>query len=378
MANEEQLRLLKEEGVEAWNAWRQKAQSEEALDWMDLLKVDLSGADLREADLSMADLREAYFIRANLKQTDLKGTNLIRANLRAAYLRGADLREAYLKQTDLMEADLRRANLSMADLRGADLIRAELSEANLKGAELGVADLRGANLNMADLKGADLSWARVGQTVFGSNDLSEVKGLDAVIHRGPSTIGIDTLYRSRGNIPESFLKGAGVPDTFIEYAKSLVGKAIEYYSCFISYSNRDQDFTERLYTDLQSKSIRTWFAPEDLKIGDKFHLRIDESIRIHDKLLLILSKTSVASSWVEREVLTALEQEDEQGKTVLFPIRLDNVVMDIKTGWPAQIRRSRHIGDFTHWKDHDQYQQSFERLLRDLKASEASSPSDSG
>jgi len=39
----------------------------------------------------------------------------------------------------------------------------------------------------------------------------------------------------------------------------------------------------------------------------------------------------------------------------------------IKPGPPA-LRRARHIGDFRAWKDHDAYQKSFERLLRDLKA----------
>lgn len=39
--------------------------------------------------------------------------------------------------------------------------------------------------------------------------------------------------------------------------------------------------------------------------------------------------------------------------------------------WAADIRRRRHIGDFTRWKDHDSYQKAFERLLRDLKADEA-------
>jgi hypothetical protein len=32
------------------------------------------------------------------------------------------------------------------------------------------------------------------------------------------------------------------------------------------------------------------------------------------------------------------------------------------------LRPTRHIGDFRAWKDHDQYQKSSERLLRDLKA----------
>jgi len=52
---------------------------------------------------------------------------------------------------------------------------------------------------------------------------------------------------------------------------------------------------------------------------------------------------------------------------VLFPIRLDEAIMQATSGWPALIRNSRHIGDFTNWKQHDDYQQAFERLLRDLK-----------
>ncbi|MGD0222243.1 MAG: hypothetical protein ABSF71_07885 [Terriglobia bacterium] len=42
--------------------------------------------------------------------------------------------------------------------------------------------------------------------------------------------------------------------------------------------------------------------------------------------------------------------------------------MDTDQAWAASLRRTRHIGDFRTWKDHDQYQKSFERLLRDLKA----------
>jgi hypothetical protein len=53
---------------------------------------------------------------------------------------------------------------------------------------------------------------------------------------------------------------------------------------------------------------------------------------------------------------------------VLFPIRTDDAVMDTTAAWAADIRRTRHIADFRKWKDHDAYQQAFERLLRDLKA----------
>jgi hypothetical protein len=66
--------------------------------------------------------------------------------------------------------------------------------------------------------------------------------------------------------------------------------------------------------------------------------------------------------------MRAFEKERDQKATVLFPIRLDNAVMKSKLGWAADIKRSRHIGDFTKWKDHDSYQKAFDRLLRDLKA----------
>jgi hypothetical protein len=39
------------------------------------------------------------------------------------------------------------------------------------------------------------------------------------------------------------------------------------------------DFACHLHAVLQRANVRCWFAPEDLKIGDKFRTRIGESIR---------------------------------------------------------------------------------------------------
>jgi hypothetical protein len=308
MANEEHLKILKQ-GVEAWNKWRGENIR---------ITPDLSGADLGLGNLSLADL--SY-------------------------------------------ADLNGANLS-----GSHLVLTDLSYANLRGARLNHTLLYLTNLSGAYLQNADFTDARISGTNFAAIDLSRAKGLDSVQPSGPSHISIDTLYKSGGNIPEAFLRGCGVPDDFITYVRSLIGKAIEFYSCFISYSSKNQAFAERLYADLQSRGVRCWFAPEDLKIGEKIRVGIDESIRRHDKLLLVLSKYSVESEWVEKEVETAMEQERKQKRTVLFPVMLDNSVMKIESGWPADIRRSRNMGDFRKWKDYDSYQKAFDRLLRDLKA----------
>jgi hypothetical protein len=165
-----------------------------------------------------------------------------------------------------------------------------------------------------------------------------------------------------------FLQGAGVPESLITYMKSLVVEPIDYYSCFISYSTRDQKFGDLLHSQLQGKGVRVWLATKDLKIGDKFRAKIDEAIRLYDKLLLVLSQDSVKSPWVEAEVEAAFEKEIKQKRTVLFPIRLDDAVMNTQEAWAAEIRRTRHIGDFRKWKDHDGCQKALHRLLRDLKS----------
>src|SRR4029434_4702001 len=173
-----------------------------------------------------------------------------------------------------------------------------------------------------------------------------------------------------GLLPLAFLRGCGLPDVLINYLPSLLNEPFQFYSCFISYASKDHAFAERLYADLQNKGVRCWFAPEDMKIGDRLRPRIDETIRVYDKLLLVLSKTSAANQWVEQEVETALARERQQGTTILFPVRIDNTVMALETGWPALIRNTRNIGDFRRWKTHGMYQQAFDRLLRDLKAAE--------
>ena len=135
--------------------------------------------------------------------------------------------------------------------------------------------------------------ARAGSTNFADVDLSVAKGLGTIEHDVRSTIGIDTIFRSRGKIPEAYLRGCGVPDEFIVYVRSLAGRRLKFSSCFISYSTRDHKVAKRLYADLQALGVRCWLASEDLKIGEKFQEKIEESIRVHDKLLLVLSKNSV-------------------------------------------------------------------------------------
>lgn len=140
-----------------------------------------------------------------------------------------------------------------------------------------------------------------------------------------------------------------------------------YHSCFISYSNDDKDFAEKLHGDLKANGVDCWFAPEDLPIGAETRTALDEAIKAKAKLLLILSKHSVKSDWVQKEVETAFEKERKHpGTLVLFPVRLDDAVMRTNEAWAADIRRMRNIGDFRNWNDPVKYGTALRRLLRDL------------
>ena len=266
-------------------------------------------------------------------------------------------------------------DLTRADLSGADLTGMHLNGVDLAGAKLCRAEMRASDLSGAKLDGADLTKAHVGATIFCGIDLRGVNGLETLVHHAPSIVDLDTIYKSDGKIPYAFLRGAGLPDSFIEYIPSLVGTGVEFFSLFISYSTKDQEFTERLHADLQAKGVRCWFAPHDMRSGKKVHEQIDEAIRVHDKLLLILSPDSMQSEWVKTEISKARKRELTESRRVLFPIRL--CTFDMLRDWEcfdsdagkdsAREIREYFIPDFSNWKNHDAYKLAFDRLLKDLQ-----------
>jgi hypothetical protein len=134
-------------------------------------------------------------------------------------------------------------------------------------------------------------------------------------------------------------------------------------------------FADRLHADLQAKGVRCWFAPHDIRAGEKIHEQIDRAIHLQDRLLLILSPASMASEWVKAEIFKGREREIKENRRVLFPIRLcsfetlrDWKLFDSDSGKDlAREIREYFIPDFSDWKNHDAYRIAFDRLLKDLQ-----------
>jgi len=351
MADREQLAILKG-SPKCWNVWRSQHRE---------IRPDLRGADLKQAHL-----REANLSGVDLWWADLTGADLIEADLSEANLGRASFFWANLTQANLREAHLDEAHLDRADLTGADLT----------GADLGRASLVWARLPHARLSGADFTNTTLGATLFNDVDLSAVVGLETAEHVGPSTIGIDTLYRSLGNITDVFLRGAGVPENFIAYMPSLVGQPIQFYSCFISYSHAEKPFARRLHDTLQGRGIRCWLDEHQMVPGQNIYDEVDRGIRLWDKVLLCASEASLTSWWVDGEIEKAFQKErtilTERGTRVraLIPLNLDGYLFKWQSG-KASVVTERLAADFTGWEhDNAKFEREFERLVRALRTDE--------
>lgn len=323
---------------------------------------------------------------ANLEGANLCGANFLGLDLRSAILRKAALVGAQFEGTQLIGADLEGACLAyarfsvasmiLANMRGVDLERAYIIGSNLEGA-----DLQGANLELTTFIGVRFDDANLHGSKFGSivsySDISEARGLDAVEHVGQSALDINSLVRSKHPIPEVFLRGCGLRDEEIAYFRSVVGE--RFYSCFISYSTKEEEFSSRLYNDFQAKGIRCWKWDHDARTGRSIWGEIDQAIRMHDKVVLIASESSLKSPAVNREIERAIQEEDRRmrekqaGKSdgdldVLFPVRVDDYIFDV---WQHERKADvvkKVIADARNWdRDPAIYSKVRDKLIKDLK-----------
>jgi hypothetical protein len=325
----------------------------------------MSGSDLTEADLSGANLSRALLSGADARLANLSGTSLIHAKLDDATMSGAllvqaDLERAFLFHTNLSGADLTRANLDEANLTEADL-----SLADLRGASLANANLTRANLTGTKLSGANFTNATMGLTVFGNTDLSLVAGLDSTVHVGPSVIGIDTIYRSRGAIPENFLRRAGLPAQILPQLTELPRESAEIVLCFIVFSTEDQQFSERLSADLLGAGVSTWQLPADAGWSEWAWAEVNWVSRTYDKLVLVCSRSSLQNDRVLSEIDSALKVEVNERREIILPVVIDDYIFQSWEDISRDTIINRIVSDF---REHDETGDTYEIALSNLIA----------
>jgi hypothetical protein len=224
--------------------------------------------------------------------------------------------------------------------------------------------LNGANLTRARLGHADLTGAELSRTILAYVDLSTVAGLDAVRHLTPSEVSLSTLVASQFQLTPTFLRKAGVSHGLLEDLARGQRFPHRYQTCFLSYSSKDRDFAQRVYTSLSDAGVRVFWDRFEVVPGEYLDDQISEAIAEHDRLLVVLSTDSLKSDWVKREIVLGWSRKRES----LVPIRLcpidevkawtrsDASLPDLAALFPVE--------DFSAWHDPAEYGRAFQLLLR--------------
>lgn len=111
---------------------------------------------------------------------------------------------------------------------------------------------------------------------------------------------------------------------------------------FVSYSHADTVFVDELTTRFASDHIDFWRDEKDLLVGEVIDAAISRGIQMNTLFLVVLSPSSIHSSWVQRE-LDEAAHEATDGHKILLPILACGLEL---SAVPARIRRFK-CADFT-------------------------------
>jgi len=104
---------------------------------------------------------------------------------------------------------------------------------------------------------------------------------------------------------------------------------------FISYSSNDKEFVERLAKELNENGLPIFFDKWEIKVGDSIIEKIDLALGKMTDLIIILSKASVKSNWVKKELSSALIKKLKNNSVKILPVlkekcKIPNIISDLK------------------------------------------------
>lgn len=92
---------------------------------------------------------------------------------------------------------------------------------------------------------------------------------------------------------------------------------------FVSYSSEDRKLVNTIVQMMKQEQIAYWKAPEMIPAGSSYAREIPRAIKECEVFLLVLSRTSQKSIWVEKEIDSAISHR----KTII-PFQVDDVPLN--------------------------------------------------
>lgn len=94
---------------------------------------------------------------------------------------------------------------------------------------------------------------------------------------------------------------------------------------FISHSYKDKPFVRKMASDLAASGIHAWVDEAEISVGDSLIDKISSAISEAEYVIVVLSKNSVQSAWVQKEIQIAMTHEIRGKSQVFLPVVIDDV-----------------------------------------------------
>jgi hypothetical protein len=121
---------------------------------------------------------------------------------------------------------------------------------------------------------------------------------------------------------------------------------------FISHSSEDRSSVKRLAERLRSSQVDAWYAEWEIGPGDSIVQKIDQGLSECEVFVIVISKNSVESRWVQEELSSAVVRRISQ-EAKIIPVRLDDSPV------PTVIN---HL----HWVKMPPPEEEFDKLLKSI------------
>lgn len=125
---------------------------------------------------------------------------------------------------------------------------------------------------------------------------------------------------------------------------------------FISHSSKDKPFVRRLTSDLTNAEIKVWLDEQNIMVGDSISERISQALAKSDFFIIVLSKHSMDSNWVQQELNASIMAELSRRSVHILPIRLDDSAM-------PTLLADRMYADFSK-----SYDEGLKKLIEAIKS----------
>src|SRR5689334_16459710 len=96
------------------------------------------------------------------------------------------------------------------------------------------------------------------------------------------------------------------------------------YDIFLSHSSSDKPQVRELYLALKALGLEVFLDEAQLRVGDSLYKSLNDALEASDYVVFCISRQSVVSGWVEREIGGTLARQNKNRSKQILPVLLDD------------------------------------------------------